>query len=159
MRWPAASHTENQHALLDFLFLRFLDSSRLNRFLLRLFVSLVATNGTTSCSTQHAVPASDVTSNAAYCRAFQTAFGFCSLRKDGNATHQSDGDKGSFHGFFQELFNKLRIAIQPCELSQTTSNCHVSWCPASCSWLQRIPPHLNNNILARMIINVYHTHS
>ena len=59
----------------------------LSSFLFRLFVGLVATNGTTRSRTQQSVTANQMTTNAANCCALQAAFCFGSLRKDGEATH------------------------------------------------------------------------
>ena len=73
----------------------------------------MAPDGATSRSTQHAVLASNVTRNAAYCRTFQTTFGLGSLGKDGKATHQRDSNKCSFHKFFQEWIVRFMVTTHP----------------------------------------------
>jgi hypothetical protein len=90
---PATPDSKSHHAFDVCLFLGLLDSTGLSSFLLRLFIGLVATDGTPGRSTHHTVPASNVTRNAAYCRSFQATFGLRSLRKEGKATHQSEGKK------------------------------------------------------------------
>ena len=65
----------------------------MSSFLLCLFIGLMAPDGATSRSTQHAVLASNVTRNAAYCRTFQTTFGLGSLGKGNySAPHERMSD-------------------------------------------------------------------
>ena len=85
------------------LLFRLLNSCRLSSFLLRLFVGPMATDGTTSRSTQNTVPTSNVTSNAAYSCTFEAPLGLHILRNKCKSTNERKSKEGCFHNLFYEL--------------------------------------------------------
>ena len=77
----------------SYLFSRSFNSAGLCSFLLCLFVGLVTTDDTPSCSAHYAVSTHNVTCNSAYRGAFQATFSLGSLRKKRSATYQSKDEK------------------------------------------------------------------